>query len=85
MTASDEHAETETPAPSVAAPFLRIQRGNPDDEQIAALVAVLSAAASATGPEEIPVRDNWGRPSSMHRPEAAFSPYAFGTGVRGHR
>jgi hypothetical protein len=32
-------------------PFLRIVRGNPDDEELAALTAVLTAAASAPEPD----------------------------------
>ncbi|NKQ58275.1 acyl-CoA carboxylase subunit epsilon [Amycolatopsis sp. K13G38] len=37
-------------------PFLRIVRGNPDDEELAALTAVLAAAASAPAEPERPRR-----------------------------
>ena len=37
-------------------PFLRIVRGNPDDEELAALTAVIAAAASAPAAPERPRR-----------------------------
>lgn len=84
MSEADDRPENDRPVTddAVAAPFLRVQRGNPTDEDLAALVAVLSAAAADSGPAEVPVRDHWGRPETMHRPDTAFSPYAFGSGVR---
>lgn len=49
-------------------PTLRIVRGNPSAEDVATIVAVLSAAAVA---EETSARQvsGWGTPSAMHRPE----------------
>ncbi|PXX66353.1 acyl-CoA carboxylase epsilon subunit-like protein [Nocardia tenerifensis] len=64
-------------AAETAAPFFTVVKGNPSDEEVAALVCVLSAAAesTATGPSGPP--DLWGRPSFMHRGTSPFSPYAF--------
>ncbi|NEW41841.1 acyl-CoA carboxylase subunit epsilon [Nocardia cyriacigeorgica] len=59
-------------------PFLIIEKGAPTDEEIAALVCVLTAAAgsgSAEGPQG--PNDFWGRPTMMHRGTSPFSPYAF--------
>ncbi|MBF6438820.1 acyl-CoA carboxylase subunit epsilon [Nocardia cyriacigeorgica] len=59
-------------------PFLIIEKGAPTDEEIAALVCVLSAAAGSaapTGPQG--PNDFWGRPTMMHRGTSPFSPYAF--------
>jgi hypothetical protein len=42
---------------------LRVVRGNPSAEELAALVAVIAARASAAAAEpEPPVRPLWGRP-----------------------
>lgn len=70
----------EASAAAIAAeePFFRIVKGAPTDEEIAALVCVLNAAAqagAATGPQG-PI-DMWGRPTMMHRGTSPFSPYAF--------
>ncbi|MFT4087273.1 MAG: acyl-CoA carboxylase subunit epsilon [Gordonia sp. (in: high G+C Gram-positive bacteria)] len=49
-------------------PFLKIVRGAPDDAEIAALVTVLSAAASSgDGPAQTGPRDLWGQPTDLHR------------------
>jgi hypothetical protein len=59
-------------------PLIRIIKGAPSDEDVAALVCVLTAAANSgtasglTGPV-----DAWGRPTLMHRGTSPFSPYAF--------
>lgn len=61
-----------------AEPLIRIERGNPSDEEIAALVCVLTAAAgSGAAPADDRPLDMWGRPTLMHRGTAPFSPYAF--------
>jgi hypothetical protein len=45
----------------VTAPLLRVVRGNPSAEELAALVAVVATRAAAAEPEP-PARPLWGRP-----------------------
>ncbi|WP_454194043.1 acyl-CoA carboxylase subunit epsilon [Nocardia sp. Marseille-Q1738] len=66
------------PAEATAEPLFRVVKGSPTDEELAALVCVLSALASdaaPAGPSGPP--DGWGRPTLMHRGTSPFSPYAF--------
>jgi hypothetical protein len=59
-------------------PFIRVIKGEPTDEEVAALVCVLSAAVnSAAGSGATGPSDSWGRPTLMHRGTSPFSPYAF--------
>ncbi|MFW0784286.1 acyl-CoA carboxylase subunit epsilon [Gordonia sp. CPCC 206044] len=54
-----------------AAPFLRVVRGAPTDEEVAALVAVVAAAAadgSGGAPTDTEPRNEWGRPEDRLRP-----------------
>ncbi|SEC01985.1 Acyl-CoA carboxylase epsilon subunit [Rhodococcus koreensis] len=83
-TTLEEGAVTDLPADSAAAdaarePFLKVVNGSPSDEEIAALVAVLSAAAAAGSgdPDSGIPPESWGAPTRMHRSVAPFSPYAF--------
>jgi len=75
--------EVVAPATPLAAeatdqPFIRIIKGAPSDEEVAALVCVLSAAAKgAAGTRPTGSADSWGRPTLMHRGTSPFSPYAF--------
>ncbi|GAB2627924.1 acyl-CoA carboxylase epsilon subunit [Prescottella soli] len=64
------------------APVIQVVKGNPTDQDIAALVAVLSAAAAAGAPagDSLPP-ETWGAPTRMHRGYAPFSPYSFGNPV----
>ncbi|UQE76259.1 acyl-CoA carboxylase subunit epsilon [Gordonia sp. PP30] len=49
-------------------PFLTVVKGAPTDEELAALVTVLSAAASQqTGPASAGPLNRWGRPTDLHR------------------
>lgn len=79
----DTAADAETgPAATASAgqqPFLVVEKGEPTDEEVAALVAVLSAAANAGGAASADDRpiDLWGRPTLMHRGTSPFSPYVF--------
>ncbi len=50
-----------------AEPFLTVVKGSPTDEEIAALVAVLSTAGGAGGTGTTGPIDDWGRPVDMHR------------------
>lgn len=57
---------------------LRIVKGNPSDEEIAALVSVLAAAAGSAAPEgDGKPPETWGDPTRMHRQWAPFSPYSY--------
>ncbi|WP_433195116.1 acyl-CoA carboxylase subunit epsilon [Nocardia sp. CA-107356] len=69
-----------TPAAAQATdqPFIRVIKGSPSDDEVAALVCVLSAAAQgATGSGPTGPADSWGHPTLMHRGTSPFSPYAF--------
>jgi hypothetical protein len=63
-----------------AGPLIRILKGSPTDEEIAALLCVLAGAA--TSGASAPVSsgrpaDLWGIPTLMHRGASPFSPYSF--------
>ena len=69
-------AESETAGELAVA--LRIVKGNPSDEEIAALVSVLAAAAGSASPEgDGKPPETWGDPTRMHRQWAPFSPYSY--------
>ncbi|AOW92204.1 hypothetical protein BFN03_04375 [Rhodococcus sp. WMMA185] len=59
--------------------FLKVVKGSPSPEEVAALVAVLSAmaASGSTDPASNLPPENWGAPTSMHRVRIPFSPYSF--------
>lgn len=64
-----EHESTEAQAPTT--PLLRVVKGDPTAEELAALVAVVAArnaaaaaAASASTPKP---RSEWGHPVRLHR------------------
>lgn len=64
---------------SNAGPIIQILKGNPSDDELAALVAVFGVAAaggSAVSGSHGPA-DMWGRPTLLHRGSSPFSPYAF--------
>lgn len=71
---------------SAASPQVRVVRGNPSDEELAALVAVLTAAqggpasAGASQPPEL-----WGSPTLLHRGFEAQSAYSFAASGRYRR
>jgi hypothetical protein len=59
----------EEPAPK---PLLRIVKGNPTPEELAALVAVVTARSAAGAPAKPKARSEWGHPvravRGVHRP-----------------
>lgn len=72
---SDATAQSAEATPE---PFFRVVKGSPTDEELAALVCVLSAVANSAapaGPTGPP--DLWGHPTLMHRGASPFSPYSF--------
>ncbi|PQP11193.1 acyl-CoA carboxylase subunit epsilon [Rhodococcus opacus] len=77
--ATDLPGDTDgTAAGAAREPFLKVVKGSPSDEEIAALVAVLSSVAAGSGePDSHVPPESWGAPTRMHRSVAPFSPYAF--------
>ncbi|MEU6188144.1 acyl-CoA carboxylase subunit epsilon [Nocardia sp. NPDC047038] len=76
--ASTGSTATAQSAEATPEPFFRVVKGSPSDEELAALVCVLSAAANSAapgGPAGPP--DLWGHPTLMHRGASPFSPYSF--------
>ncbi|MRH88852.1 acyl-CoA carboxylase subunit epsilon [Nocardia sp. SYP-A9097] len=77
LTETVETAAAET-EPSNTGPLIQVLKGNPSDLELAALVAVFAAAASASGAAaDNGPADMWGRPTLLHRGTSPFSPYAF--------
>ena len=72
-------ADLVVPEGAPASPVIQVLKGSPDDDEIAALVAIFTAAAGSgpgpSGPKGPP--DMWGTPSLMHRGSPTFAPYAF--------
>ena len=65
---SNETGQSPNEAGAPAQPFLTVVKGNPSDEDLAALVVVLSAAAGSAGPSGPGTNDRWGAPTDLHRP-----------------
>ncbi|GAC80653.1 Acyl-CoA carboxylase epsilon subunit [Gordonia malaquae] len=63
MTADQQPADA-----TEAKPFLTVVSGNPSDEDVAVLVSVLSAAGGGDSDSGQEIRNDWGRPTDMHRP-----------------
>ncbi|AJW40076.1 hypothetical protein CH306_01705 [Rhodococcus sp. 15-725-2-2b] len=70
-------SETNDDANYVAASLSWSFRGQPTDTDIAAVVAVLTAAQSSVLVEAPVVSDLWGRPEDMHRYGLASAPALF--------
>lgn len=75
-------ADATVSSESQQSPLITVVKGNPTDEDVAVLVAVLSAAAASGEPagDSLPP-ETWGAPTRMHRGRAPFSPYSFGNPV----
>ncbi|MDV8054023.1 MULTISPECIES: acyl-CoA carboxylase subunit epsilon [unclassified Rhodococcus (in: high G+C Gram-positive bacteria)] len=79
--ANDDANPSEVVSPSPAA--VRVVKGNPSDEEIAALVTVLTAAqggSESTGDSR--PRELWGSPELLHRRFAPQSAYSFAASGR---
>lgn len=79
MTAPDDEQTTasEADATTQSAPVFRIVKGNPSDEDVASIVAVLAAATgSGESPPSGP-RDLWGTPTDRLRPAEPLAPLNF--------
>ena len=59
--------------------LVQVLKGSPTDDELAALVAVLTAAASSAPAPAGPAKpvELWGNPTFSHRGAAPFSPYSF--------
>ncbi|GAA5067941.1 acyl-CoA carboxylase epsilon subunit [Nocardia callitridis] len=77
---ADDSAASSTTTATAAdgTELFRVVKGAPTDVDLAALVAVLTAAAN-TAPAQAPSGppDMWGAPTLLHRTASPFSPYAF--------
>lgn len=83
QTGSDETVDHGAPDATQGGSAIRIVKGNPTDHDLAALVTVLTAAAStASEPVDTRPPELWGAPTSMHRTYAPFSPYSFAASQR---
>ena len=81
--ALDDSEPTDEAAQAQLSAAIRIVKGNPSDEEIAALVAVLTAAASTASPvADARPSELWGTPASMHRTFTPFSPYSYAAANR---
>jgi hypothetical protein len=60
-------------------PLITVVKGAPNDVELAALVAVLTAASAADGsrPAGPIAEENWGHPIFMHQHPTHFSPSTF--------
>jgi hypothetical protein len=70
-TVSDESV-VEEPTEPASKPLLRVVKGNPTPEELAALVAVVAARSAAGVPAKPRPRSEWGHPiravRGVHRP-----------------
>ncbi|MGV8875101.1 MAG: acyl-CoA carboxylase epsilon subunit [Rhodococcus sp. (in: high G+C Gram-positive bacteria)] len=68
---------------SETSPDVRVVKGNPSDEDLAALVAVVTAARNGSGsvPDSRPP-ELWGSPELLHRRFAPQSTYSFAASAR---
>ncbi|GGF31337.1 acyl-CoA carboxylase subunit epsilon [Williamsia phyllosphaerae] len=75
--ADDQTTPDDGDATAQAAPVFRIVKGNPTDEDVASIVAVLAAASgSGEAPPSGP-RDLWGTPTDRLRPAEPLAPLNF--------
>ena len=71
MSSSDEKPE-DTPRP-----ILRVVRGEPDDAELAALIAVVSARSAAAAPEAEPDYNAWTDRARLVRRDLPHGPGAW--------
>jgi len=64
-------------AAAPAAPFLKVVKGDPTPQELAALVGVLTAAGGNGGTPEKGPRNQWGNPVDKLRPATGLSPDMF--------
>jgi hypothetical protein len=59
---SDEKEPTAAEKPGTHEPHIQVLKGNPTDEELAALIAVLGSAAGGGGEPGQPEQTRWGLP-----------------------
>ena len=62
---------SDTEKTTASASFVRVVRGNPTPQQVAALTAVLAAKSAASGGPTNTIGNDWGRPVDRLRPNWA--------------
>lgn len=79
MSEHEEAAADAAPADDAATPrpLLRVVKGDPTPQEIAALVAVLSATAAQPAEEPPPARSEWASPARRMRPVLRPGPGAW--------
>ena len=73
----DDRSRPADDATAQAAPVFRIVRGNPTDEDVASIVAVLAATTGTGEPPASGPRDLWGTPTDRLRPAEPLAPLNF--------
>ncbi len=70
---------SEAPSGGSDSAAIKVLKGNPDDVELAALIAVLAAAASSAPSTVASANppETWGIPTLLHRRTPPASPYAF--------
>ncbi|CAM5298002.1 acyl-CoA carboxylase subunit epsilon [Mycolicibacterium aubagnense] len=67
MSGDVQTPETDAAADAPVAPLFQVVKGNPSDEELAALVTVLAGASGGGGAAEAGDRNDWGHPVSKLR------------------
>ncbi|XVV03050.1 acyl-CoA carboxylase subunit epsilon [Actinosynnema sp. CA-248983] len=75
MTKPEAAVQTETAEPG--RPYLRVVRGNPTDEELAALTAVVTTLGTGQAEEDVPRRSAWSDPTRMVRRPLPHGPGAW--------
>ncbi len=75
--ADDQSTPNDGDATAQAAPVFRIVKGNPSDEDVASIVAVLAAATGSGEAAPSGPRDLWGTPTDRLRPAEPLAPLNF--------
>ncbi|MFC4853472.1 acyl-CoA carboxylase subunit epsilon [Actinophytocola glycyrrhizae] len=65
-------------------PHLRVVHGNPTDEEVAALVAVITTLNTRDTPAPPPPRSAWSDRRTLHRPPLPHGPNAWHTSTFPH-
>lgn len=62
---------------STQAPLFTVVKGNPTDDEVAALTAVFTQLLASATPAEDNERNLWGRPVDRLQPHTVYNPSAF--------